>query len=258
VTRRADETEIVQEYRIYKGERKLEIRSKVQWHGRRRLLRAIFPVEIRTHEGWTETAFGAVPRPTHKNTPWDQARFEIPGHRWTDLSEPHYGVSLITDSKYGYSIEGNVIGLSLLRSPIYPDPFADEGSHEFSYALYPHSGDWRTSTVRVAANFNSPLRAVALNNSAPSSSKFVVPIRLMGDRLELSALKRAEDSDAMILRVYEPHGDRGETVIESAAPLREALLVNLLEEPIKALKIHEERRVRLSFTPFQVLTLKFR
>jgi len=258
VIRCVDETEIIQEYRIYKGERKLEIRSKVQWHGRRRLLRAIFPVEIRTHEGWTETAFGAVPRPTHRNTPWDQARFEIPGHRWADLSEPHYGVSLITDSKYGYSIEGNVIGLSLLRSPIYPDPFADEGSHEFSYALYPHPGDWRTSTVRAAANFNSPLRSVVLNNSPLNSSKFVVPIQLTGDRLELSALKKAEDSDAMILRVYEPHGDRGETVIESAAPLREALLVNLLEEPIKALEIYEERRVRLSFTPFQVLTLKFR
>ena len=112
--------------------------------------------------------------------------------------------------------------------------------------------------MRAAANFNSPLRAVAVKNCPPNSSKFVVPFRLTGDRLELSALKKAEDSDAMILRVYEPHGDRGQTDIESAAPLREALLVNLLEEPIKALEIHEERRVRLSFTPFQVLTLKLR
>jgi alpha-mannosidase len=258
VTRGVNEIEIVQEYRIYRSERIVEIRTKVRWHGRRRLLRAIFPVEIRTHEGWTETAFGAVPRPTHRNTPWDQARFEVPGHRWADLSEPHYGVSLLTDSKYGYSIEGNVIGLSLLRSPIYPDPFADEGYHEFSYALYPHPGDWRTSTVRAAMSFNSPLRGVTLSDRATNSSKFVVPIRLTGDRLELSALKKAEDSEATILRVYEPHGDRGQAVIESAAPLREALLVNLLEEPIKALEIHEERRVRLSFRPFQVLTLKLR
>jgi len=256
VIRRINETEIVQEYRLYYGERILEVRTKVQWHGRRHLLRAIFPLQVRTHEGWTETAFGAVPRPTHQNTPWDQARFEVPGHRWVDLSEPNYGVTLVTDSKYGYSIDGNVIGLSLLRAPIYPDPFADEGSHEFGYALYPHAGDWRASSVRTARNFNSPLSGILLEHSSSECSQFVIPIRLTGDRLELSALKKAEDSDAMILRLYEPHGDRGQAVIESAAPLREALLVDILEEPVRTLQIDEKRRVRLPFTPFQVLTVK--
>jgi alpha-mannosidase len=256
VIRRLNETEIVQEYRLYCGERILEVRTKAQWHGRRHLLRATFPLHIRTHEGWAETAFGAVPRPTHRNTPWDQARFEVPGHRWVDLSEPNYGVTLLTDSKYGYSIEGNVIGLSLLRAPIYPDPFADEGSHEFSYALYPHAGDWRTSTVRIARNFNSPLSGILLENGSSDSAQFVSPIRLTGDRLELSALKKAEDSDATILRLYEPHGDRGQAVIESSSPLREALLVNILEEPIKPLQIDEEKRVRLPFTPFEVLNVK--
>ena len=254
VIRRLNEIEIVQEYRLSYGERVIEVHTKVQWHGRRHLLRAIFPLHIRTHEGWTETAFGAVPRPTHRNTPWDQARFEVPGHRWVDLSEPNYGVTLITDSKYGYSIEGNVIGLSLLRAPIYPDPFADEGSHEFGYALYPHAGDWRASTVRAAQNFNSPLTGIFDGSS--DSSQFVTPIRLTGDRLELSALKKAEDSDATILRVYEPHGDRGQAIIESSTPLREALLVNILEEPIKSLQIDEKRRVPLAFMPFQVLTVK--
>jgi alpha-mannosidase len=256
VIRRLNETEIVQEYRLYCGERILEVRTKALWHGRRRLLRAIFPLHIRTHEGWAETAFGAVPRPTHRNTPWDRARFEVPGHRWLDLSEPNYGITLITDSKYGYSIEGNVIGLSLLRAPIYPDPFADEGSHEFSYALYPHAGDWRTSTVRIARNFNSPLSCILLENGSSDSAQFVSPIRLTGDRLELSALKKAEDSDATILRLYEPHGDRGQAVIESSSPLREALLVNILEEPIKPLQIQEKKQVRLPFTPFEVLTVK--
>jgi alpha-mannosidase len=256
VIRRIEETEIVQEYRLYRGERILEVHTKVQWHGRRRLLRATFPLQVRTHEGWTETAFGAVPRPTHRNTPWDQARFEVPGHRWVDLSEPNYGVTLITDSKYGYSIEGNVIGLSLLRAPIYPDPFADEGSHEFSYALYPHAGDWRNSTVRTARSFNSPLSGILLENGSPDFSRFAIPIRLTGDRLELSALKKAEDSDALILRLYEAHGDRGQAVIESSADLREALLVNILEEPIKPLEMDEKKRVLLPFTPFQVLTVK--
>jgi alpha-mannosidase len=261
VSRQTDDIRIVQDYRLYWGERLLEIRTRAQWHGRRRLLRALLPVNIRAHEGWTETAFGAVPRATHQNTSWDEAKFEVPGHRWADLSEPGYGVSLLTDSKYGYSLHGNVIGLSLLRSPIYPDPFADEGEHEFIYALYPHSGDWRNGTVRAARNLNSSLYPIlpgsekALQQpSVPHS--LVASIRLTRGRLELSALKKAEDSDSTILRLYEPHGDRGVATIETKDSIRRATLVNLLEEPIKDLPVQGGNRVEFSYTPFQVVTLQ--
>lgn len=261
VSRQTDDIRIVQDYRLYSGERLLEIRTRARWHGRRRFLRALFPINVRAHEGWTETAFGAVPRTTHENTSWDQAKFEVPGHRWADLSEPSYGVSLLTDSKYGYSIRGNVIGLSLLRSPIYPDPFADEGEHEFIYALYPHAGDWRNGTVRAARNLNSSLYAI-LPDSEKAAQQASVPhslvasIRLTRGRLELSALKKAEDSESMILRLYEPHGDRGVATIETKDPIRKATLVNLLEEPIEDLPVQGGNRVEFSYTPFQVLTLQ--
>jgi alpha-mannosidase len=168
---------------------------------------------------------------------------------------------LLTDSKYGYSIRGNVIGLSLLRSPIYPDPFADEGEHEFIYALYPHAGDWRNGTVRAARNLNSSLYAI-LPDSEKTAQQASVPhslaasIRLTGGRLELSALKKAEDSESMILRLYEPHGDRGVATIETKDPIRKATLVNLLEEPIEDLPVQGGNRVEFSYTPFQVLTLQ--
>jgi alpha-mannosidase len=252
VRRRHEEVEIVQEYRLTRGSRILEIRTRVQWHGRRQFLRALFPLEIRTHETWAETAFGAVARPTHRNTPWDQARFEMPMHRWADVSEPNYGVSLLNIGKYGYNINGNVLGISLLRSAIYPDPYADEGDHEFVYAIYPHPGTWRTGTVQAARRLHAPLRFAALRSAKLQPSLF----RLHGDPVELAALKKAEDSNAIIVRLYEPHGNRAKTTIEAPGGLRNASIVNILERNDQPLAIEDQHRIKLSFTPFQMISLK--
>jgi alpha-mannosidase len=251
VVRRYEAIEIIQDYRLTAHSRRFEIATKVKWHGRRRLLRAIFPLAIHTHEVWSETAFGAVARPNHRNTPWDQARFEIPVHRWADLSEPGYGVSLLNNGKYGYSARGNVLGISLLRGPIYPDPYADEGEHEFVYALYPHAGDWRNGTVQEAEEMHSPLRIVPASGSGwPSLFRFTE------ESPRLAALKKAEESEAIILRLYEPHGGRGKTTIETALPLQKAAIVNILEDETQELTIDDERRITFEFKPFQVISLK--
>ncbi|HEX6563759.1 MAG TPA: glycoside hydrolase family 38 C-terminal domain-containing protein [Chthoniobacterales bacterium] len=251
LVRRFEEIEIIQDYRLTAHSRRFEITTKVKWHGRRRLLRAIFPLAIHTHEVWSETAFGAVARPNHRNTPWDQARFEIPVHRWADLSEPGYGVSLLNNGKYGYSAHGNVLGISLLRGPIYPDPYADEGEHEFAYAVYPHAGDWRNGTVREAEEMHSPLRITPTSGSSWPSL-----FRLIDESLRLASLKKAEDSEAIILRLYEPHGGRGKTTIETAIQLQKALIVNILEDEIQELTIDDECRITFEFKPFQVISLK--
>jgi alpha-mannosidase len=252
VVRRHDNIEIVQDYRLTVHSRVLEIHNQVRWRGRRRFLRALFPFEIRSHEIWAETAFGAVARPNHRNTPWDQARFEIPAHRWLDLSEPSYGVSLLNNAKYGYSAHGNVLGISLLRSPIYPDPYADEGDHEFVYAIYPHAGDWRNGTVQAAEDMHWPLRVTAARGIAVQSSLF----RFEGSPLKFACLKKAEDADDVILRLYEPYGNRGQTTLETVLPLKKAAIVNILEEQANELTVQDERRITVSFTPFQVISLK--
>ena len=249
--RRYEEIEIIQDYRLTAHSRRFEIATKVRWHGRRRLLRAIFSFAIHTHEVWSETAFGAVARPNHRNTPWDQARFEIPVHRWADLSEPGYGVSLLNNGKYGYSAHGNVLGISLLRGPIYPDPYADEGEHEFVYAVYPHTGDWRNGTIREAEEMHTPLKVVPT-----SGSSWPTLFRLSDESLRLASLKKAEDSEAIILRLYEPHGGRGKTTIETAIPLQKAVIVNILEDEMHELTIEGERRITFEFKPFQVISLK--
>jgi alpha-mannosidase len=251
VIRRYEDIEIVQDYCLAANSRRFDIATKVKWRGRRRLLRAIFPFAIHTHEVWSETAFGAVARPNHRNTPWDQARFEIPVHRWADLSEPGYGVSLLNNGKYGYSAHGNVLGISLLRGPIYPDPYADEGEHEFVYALFPHAGDWRNGTVREAEEMHAPLRIIPASGSGwPSLFRFTE------ESLKLGSLKKAEDSEAIILRLYEPHGGRGKTTIESALPLQKAAIVNILEDETRELTIDDDHRITFGFKPFQVISLK--
>ncbi len=254
VGRGVGDSEIVQLYQLHRGSRRLDFVTDVRWRGRRGFLRALFPLNVRTHEMWAETAFGAVARPTHQNTSWDQAKFEVPAHRWVDLSEPNYGVSLLSDSKYGYNARGNVLGVSLLRSPIYPDPYADEGDHRFTYALYPHPGDWRTGgTLAAAQELQAPLTVLTNAGWTDSGAPLVA---LAHPTLVLAALKKAEDSDDVIVRLYEPYGNRGETALRTALPLRSARLVNILEEETGEIPVDQETSLCLSFTPFQVISLK--
>ena len=152
---------ISQVMRLAAGSRRLEFRTQVDWREHHRFLKVAFPVAIRSTRATYEIQHGHVERPTVANTSWDEARFEVCGHRWADLSESGYGVALLNDSKYGYDIRGHVMRLSLLRAPEYPDPDADQGEHEFSYALLPHPGPFYERVVDEAESFNLPMAIVS-------------------------------------------------------------------------------------------------
>jgi alpha-mannosidase len=196
--------------------------------------------------------YGAVERPTHRNTSWDEVRFEVAAHRFCDLGEPGYGVALLNDGKYGHSARDNVLGMSLLRSPLYPDPFADEGEHRFTYSLFPHPGDWTGAGVaREAFALNSPL-FVGRGSGAPIEYGLVAA---EGVELALGSLKRAEDGGGVILRLYEPHGARGPASLRFAFDVRKVERVNLLEEPEGEIEARASV-VPLYVRPFEVLTLR--
>jgi alpha-mannosidase len=256
VERRLGASSLEQTYWLWGGARRLEIETRLRWQERRTLLRALFPLNVRSHEAWFDTAFGAVARPTHANTSWDKARFEVPALRWADLSEANYGVSLLGGSKHGYSVQGNVLGLSLLRGPLWPDPLADVGEHSFTYALYPHPGDWRTDTVAEAEDFAAPLRPLAMPVHAggqPASRQF---LRLSQGSLRVAAFKRAEGGFGYILRLYEAYGGRGVAQLDlGALGIRTVHRVNLLEDPEEALSLHNGH-LTLAYTPYQVIGLK--
>ena len=140
VERSLRESRIVQTYQLWAGFRRLDIETEIDWHERQVLLKARFPVAVRTHEATFETMYGVVRRPTRRNTSWEKAQFEGSAHRFIDMSEPGYGVAILNDGKYGHDARENVMTISLLRGPLYPDPLADEGEHRFTYSVFPHAG----------------------------------------------------------------------------------------------------------------------
>ncbi|WP_216326693.1 alpha-mannosidase [Deinococcus aestuarii] len=255
VLRRVGNAEIEQFYHLDAGRPRLEVETRLRWTGRRTMLRARFPLNVRALHATFETAFGAVTRPTHRNTSWEAAQFEVPAHRWADLSEGDFGVSLLNDGKYGHGAGPGMLSLTLLRSPVYPDPRADEGEQTFTYALYPHPGDWRGGTTDEAADLNAPLVAVHSERPEPGAAldlqAHLVTVQPGG--LRLAALKEAEEGDALVVRLYDAHGTRGTAEVELHPALGRGdwERVNFLEEPAAD-------PGDLRFGPFTVLTLRRR
>jgi alpha-mannosidase len=240
--RRHRNSRIRQEIRLWSNSARIEFRTTLDWHDRRILLKARFPLALRSTHASFETAFGVVERPTHRNTSWDAARFEVAAHRFADLSEPGYGVALLNDGKYGHHALGNELGISLVRSPAYPDPLADEGEQIFTYALYPHRGHWPEGGVlREADDLNRPLLARRITAGGTASWR---PLRLNGLELGLGALKPLEDGGGLLLRVYEPQGARGRAELELPSGWSADAELNLLEDEVGP--------PDTSFTPFRV------
>lgn len=253
VTRSWRSSTIVQTYRLLTDSKQLDIDTHIDWHERMMLVRTQFPTSIHAHEAVGETMYGVHHRPTHRNTPYEQARFEVGAQRFLDISEPDYGVALLNNGKYGHSVLGSTLGISLVRGPMHPDPFADEGEHDFSYAVFPHTGNWTNGgVVRAAQEFNAPMTAVTGSASASSESL----VSSSGLELGFSALKQAHDRDGIVLRVYEPHGSSGESTIAFNRSVKSVTRVNLLEEDLEDGTVPVDgNAVTLGLRPFELVSL---
>ncbi|SFL45610.1 alpha-mannosidase [Gracilibacillus orientalis] len=219
---------------VYSENPRIDFETYIDWHEREQLLKAAFPVDVRSTEATYDIQYGNVTRPTHWNTSWDLARFETVGHQWADLSETGYGVSLLNDSKYGYDIKDNIMRLTLLKSSTDPDVKQDQGEHYFQYAIYPHQGDWRNAkTVQQAWNLNNPL--VAVEGKMDNKSLFSMDT----DHVMIDAVKKAEDDNKIIVRLHEFTGARETIHINSDFPIHSWQECNLLEEPISE-KVKDE------------------
>jgi len=242
---------LVQTVRLDAESRRLEFRTTVDWRESHTLLKVCFPLDVHAPTATYEMPFGYAERPTHYSTSWDRARYEVPGHRWADLSEHGFGVALLSDSKYGWSCYGHDLRLSLLRSTKSPDPDADMGEHEFAYALLPHGGGWREAgIVAEAARFNVPMR---LTSPPPVDRLAAVD----DPNLVLDTVKRAEDSDALVLRLYEAHGARGTARVRLGVPFTSARRANVLEDDGEPLEV-EGSEIAIAYRPHELLTVKVR
>uniref|UniRef100_A0A8B9KDL5 alpha-mannosidase n=1 Tax=Astyanax mexicanus TaxID=7994 RepID=A0A8B9KDL5_ASTMX len=207
----------------------IKFKTKVDWAEAHKFLKVEFPVQVRSPNATYEIQFGHLQRPTHRNTSWDWARFEVWGHKWADLSEHGFGVALLNDCKYGYSVYQNIMTLSLLRAPKAPDANADMGQHEFTYAVMPHAGSFQEAAViQHAYNLNFPLRLIHDVKVAQPWSAFT----LNTSAVILETVKQAEGKkNALVIRLYESHGSSVSAVLSTSLSVQEAWYCDLLERP---------------------------
>ncbi len=262
VSRRHGKTRVRYDIRIYRETPRIDFSAVLDWRERQTMLKVAFPVAVRSPHATFEVQFGAVERATHRNTTWQEQKFEVAAQRWMDLSEARYGVSLLNDSRYGCDVRGNVLRLTLLRGPEYPDPEADLGRHRFVYALLPHLGDWSGGgTVRAAAELNTPLRAVPDLPSAEraASARSRSFCRVDGEGVMLDTLKPAQDGDGWIARFYETDGGRTPVRVAFDPAPRTVVPCNFVEEnPGPALPLTDGGAFQFHIGPFQVRTFRIR
>jgi alpha-mannosidase len=240
----------------------VNIENDIDWHEKHVLLKAAFPLAVTSNFATYEIPYGAIERPTTRNNSWEKAQFEVPAMRWADLSGTGadgkvHGLSVLNQDKYGYDAVGNVLRLTLLRSPTWPDPDADQGHHHFHYALYPHAGTWKDAlTVRHGWEYNYPLQAVVTTahaGSLPAEHSFA---SVSPENVVLTAVKKAEDANGLIFRVYEWAGK--ETTAEFHVPpgATGATVTNLMEQPEgDPLKV-EGDVVTVPVHPYEIVTIR--
>ena len=236
----------------------VDVESQIDWHETHVLLKAAFPLAVQNDFATYEIPFGSIERTTQRRNSWEKAQFEVPAQRWADLSgsDGQLGMSLINESKFGYDCAGNVLRLSLLRSPTWPDPDADRGERHFRYALYPHAGDWKQAlTVRHGWEYNYPLTATVTTAHAgalPAEHSFV---RVDAENVVLTAVKKAEDSDGLILRMYEWAGKTATVAVHLPQGATGATVTNMMEKPEGAPLSVEGDMVKVAIKPYEILTI---
>jgi alpha-mannosidase len=222
---------------IYRDVARVDFETHVSWHEHNKLLKVCFPVSVLARRATYDLSYGSITRPTHTNTSWDKAKFEVTGHQWADLSEAGFGVSLLNDCKYGHDISEHRMRLTLLRGPIRPDPDSDQGEHHFTYSIYPHADSWQQGgTVPMAYDLNCPLLAMKVERHAgklPSEHAF---LKIEPPGVFLGALKPAEDGKGAIVRLAELMGGRGSVHVQLAKKTAAVQETDLLERPERTLK----------------------
>jgi alpha-mannosidase len=259
VERRYQKSLIIQVVSLEVGARQIEFDTFIDWQERAQVIKAQFPFDLNTSEIRSEIQFGHVKRPTHRNTTWDRARFEASMHRWVDLSEADFGIALLNDNKYAYDCLEQSVRLTVVRGSTHPHPEADLGEHRLRYALFVHDGIADLADVhRAAERFNNPVAAVG--SLAPSSAATTDFGQFSFARVDVSnvtleTVKKAEKSDAVVLRVFEHANIRAEATIRFGIPVRTVRTVNLMEEEPSAPLDIKDNAVTLSLRPFEIATL---
>lgn len=256
VTNHFQNSTFVRDIIMYDGVPRIDVKTRVDWHEKHILLKVAFPLSAHNEKATFEIPFGSIERPTTRWTPAEQAEFEVPAQRWADISDATHGFSLLNDCKYGYDAKGNVLRLSLLRSPEWPDPHADEGSHEFTYSLYPHGGTWKDAqTVRRGYELNYqllPFVTAAHKGELPSEHSF---LQTNAGDVVITAFKKAEDNGSLVVRFYEWAGKETDVTLGLPPNAQSASETNLMESDTGRLAV-TNGRVTVHTKPYEIKTVR--
>ncbi len=252
ITRKASQSTIWQKVIFYADSRRIDFETRVDWKEHQTLLKVHFPVAVHTDEATFDVQFGNLTRKTHQNTSWDVARFESCGQKWMDLSEGHYGVSLLNDCKYGHSVKDSNMALTLIKSGTEPNPTTDQEEHVFTYAIYPHAEGWRAAgTVAEAYKLNQPL-LVQTQTEEKEDYSFA---SVAHDNVIIETVKKAEDGNGTVIRMYESENALTKTKLTVNTNFNKAYICNLLEETECEADV-AGREIEVVLKPYEVVTVK--
>ena len=257
VTRNWQSSKFVQDITLAAGSDVVDIVNDIDWHETHVLLKAAFPLSATSEKATYEIPYGTIDRATTRNNSWEKAQFEVPALRWADLGDGKHGLSLLNESKYGYDDKDNVLRISLLRSPTWPDAEADRGHHHFRYAVYPHAGDWRQAgSVRRGYDYNYRLQGMQVESHPGSLPAQYSYASVPQENVVLTAMKKAEDEDGLIFRVYESAGKGGDVELHVPKGATGATVTNLMEKAEgPALNVTGDM-VKATIKPYEILTIQ--
>lgn len=251
----------VRDIAMYAGIPRVDVKMTAEWNEKHILLKVAFPLSTHSDKATFEIPYGSIQRPTTRKTPAEQAEFEVPAQRWGDISDAKHGFSLLNDCKYGYDAKGNVLRLSLLRSPEWPDPHADEGHHEFAYSLYAHGGTWADAqTIRRGYELNYKLLSISASKHQGQLAAEHSFVEVEPDNLALTAVKEAETGDGLILRFYEWAGKEVDAKLTLPAGAQSAEETDLMEHSLGTSAIGAtlltDGTVTVHTKPYEIKTVK--
>ncbi len=256
VVKKFEKSTIVQKIKFYNDLNRIDFITECDWQTEHIALKAHFPIDVNTDKATFDIQFGNVERSTTNNTSWDVAKFEVCAHKYVDLSDTGYGVAIMNDCKYGYSVKGTNVGLTMLKCGTDPDVTADKGKHVFTYSLFTHSGSVRDSkTFKASTLLNNPPIVVSVKNKGERMCENVPFIAVDNDNVLVETVKKAEDGNGYIIRLYETLNKRTKVKLSFGFNAKEVRLNNLIEEDITAIS-ENCNNVELTVKPFEIITLR--
>ena len=254
IRRRFADSTVDQDVILYPELPRIDFKTSADWQDHHVLLRTLFPVDVNSTKASYEIQFGNVERETTHNQSWDTAKFEVCAHKWSDLSEQGLGISLLNDCKYGHSVRDGEMGLTLIKSGVYPNENADIGHHEFTYAIYPHAERWQDArTIEMAYDLNIPLHTSMVEGADIRTESSMIAIA--EDHCFFETIKRAEDGDGYILRIYENKNKRSKIHIAVNLPVSEVIECDLMERPLAKVSF-ENGVLEDSIKPYEIKTYR--